>query len=78
MTVETNINRNDYQVDGSTLGPFAYEFRILQESDLQVYENGVLTAKAYTVAGVGDVQGGSVTFTSQAPAAGQLSPVGVR
>ena len=73
MTVETNINRNDYQVDGVALGPFAYEFRILQESDLQVYENGVLTAKAYTVAGVGDVQGGSVTFTSQAPALGQLS-----
>ena len=77
MTVSTTKNRNDYDVDGVSTGPFPYEFLLQQESDLQVYENGVITTKAYSVSGVGNSSGGSVTFTGDPPAAGQLSLIRV-
>ena len=59
---------------------FAYQFRILQDTDLLVIirtnSTGAETTKTlsthYTVAGAGDASGGSITFTSgNVPASGE-------
>ena len=65
MTLITEINRNNYDAtSGQTV--FAYGFRILADSDLNVYVEGVLKTLTtdYTVSGAGDATGGNVTFTS--------------
>jgi hypothetical protein len=49
---------------------FAYPFKILESADLSVYIDGVLTASGFSVSGVGNLTGGSVTFTL-APSAGK-------
>lgn len=50
---------------------FAYSYRILAEADLKVYVDGTLKTLTthYTVSGVGEANGGNVTFLS-APANG--------
>ena len=78
MTVSTTIIKNSHNGNGSTTN-FAYQFRILQDSDLVVIirsSTGTETTKTltthYTVAGAGDASGGSITFTSgNTPASGE-------
>ena len=78
MTVSTTIIKNSHNGNGSTTN-FAYQFKILQDSDLTVIirsSTGTETTKTlsthYTVAGAGDASGGSITFTSgNTPASGQ-------
>jgi len=78
MTVSTTIIKNSHNGNGSTTN-FAYQFKILQDSDLTVIirsSTGTETVKSlsthYTVAGAGDASGGSITFTSgNTPASGQ-------
>jgi len=78
MTVSTTIIKNSHNGNGSTTN-FAYQFKILQDSDLTVIirsSTGTETTKSlsthYTVAGAGDASGGSITFTSgNTPASGQ-------
>ena len=78
MTVSTTIIKNSHNGNGSTTN-FAYQFKILQDSDLTVIirsSTGTETVKSlsthYTVAGAGDASGGSVTFTSgNTPASGE-------
>lgn len=48
---------------------FAYDFMILDEEDLVVEVDGVIQTSGYTVSGVGESGGGSVTFDI-APASG--------
>jgi hypothetical protein len=48
---------------------FAYGFRLLATTDLDVYLDGVLQASGYTVTGVGDAGGGTVVF-AVAPGSG--------
>jgi hypothetical protein len=70
MTVSTIVTRVEYTGTGSTV-TFTYPFRILSAVDLEVSINGIrqtLTTQ-YTVAGVDDPAGGTVTFVT-APAAG--------
>ena len=64
MTVSTTTNKKSYTGNGSTT-VFAYDFRILSNSDLQVYVDETLKTldTHYTVSGAGDASGGSVTFT---------------
>ena len=77
MTVSTTIIKNSHNGNGSTTN-FAYQFKILQDSDLTVIirsSTGTETVKSlsthYTVAGAGDASGGSITFTSgNTPASG--------
>jgi hypothetical protein len=78
MTVSTTIIKNSHNGNGSTTN-FAYQFKILQDSDLTVIirsSTGTETTKSlsthYTVAGAGDASGGSITFTSgNTPASGE-------
>lgn len=62
-TVAENNARDVYTGNGSST-VFPYTFRILAQTDLSVYVNGVLKALTtdYTVSGVGNDGGGSVTF----------------
>jgi len=78
MTVSSTTVKNSYSGNGSTT-EFAYTFKILVNSDLQVIirsSTGTETTKTitthYTVAGAGDASGGSITFTSgNTPASGE-------
>ena len=78
MTVSTTIIKNSHNGNGSTTN-FAYQFKILQDSDLTVIirsSTGTETTKTltthYTVAGAGDASGGSITFTTgNTPASGE-------
>jgi len=77
MTVSTTIIKNSHNGNGSTT-TFAYQFKILQDSDLQVIirsSNGTETTKSlsthYTVTGAGG-NSGTVVFTSgNIPASGE-------
>lgn len=66
MTVSTTTNRQSATGDGSTT-VFAFTFRMLEETDMDVYVDGVLQGSGYTVDIDSDGVGGTVTFTS-APA----------
>jgi len=48
---------------------FAYTFRIILETDLEVYVGGVAQTTGFTIEGVGDGGGGTITF-EEPPAAG--------
>lgn len=63
MTILGTTNRINYTSVGEIT--FAYPFLILVDSDLQVYDNGVLKVLGvdYTVTGVGSATGGNVVFT---------------
>ena len=79
MTVSTTIIKNFHNGNGSTTN-FAYQFRILEDTDLLVIirtnSTGAEATKTlsthYTVAGAGDASGGSITFTAgNVPASGE-------
>jgi hypothetical protein len=78
MTISSTTVKNSYSGNGSTT-QFAYSFKIFADSDLQVIirsSTGTETVKTitthYTVAGAGNSNGGSVTFTSgNIPASGE-------
>lgn len=65
MSVVTTTSTIRYNGNGSTT-VFAYNFRILDASDLVVKVGGVTQTITthYTVSGVGDASGGNVTFTA--------------
>ena len=78
MTVSSTTVKSTASGDGSTT-QFAYTFKIFANTDLEVIirsatgtETVKLLATHYTVAGVGDASGGSITFTSgNTPASGE-------
>ena len=78
MTVSSTTVKNSASGDGSTTG-FTYSFKIFADTDLEVIirsSTGTETIKLlsthYTVSGVGDASGGSVTFTvGNIPASGE-------
>jgi hypothetical protein len=71
MTVSTTTIKNSYSGNGSTTA-FNYTFKIFASAELKVYirttATGAETLKTvtthYTVSGIGDTGGGTVTFTS--------------
>ena len=70
MTISTLTIKNSYSGDGSTTA-FTYTFKITDQDDIDVIirsSNGTETTKTitthYTVSGVGNAGGGTVTFTS--------------
>ena len=70
MAISTTIIKNSYSGDGSE-DTFAYQFKISADADLQVIIRsaaGTETVKTitthYTVAGAGNANGGSITFTA--------------
>jgi hypothetical protein len=69
MTVSSTTVKNSAAGDGST-SAFTYSFKIFADTDLEVIirsSTGTETIKLlsthYTVSGVGDASGGSITFT---------------
>lgn len=68
MTISSTTSRWEYTGDGSNTG-FAVNNKFFADSDLEVYEDGVLQTLTthYTVTGAGNDAGGTVTFVS-APA----------
>lgn len=78
MTVVSTTSRWTYNGDSSTTA-FPYDNLIFASSDLQVFVDDALQTlnTDYTVSGVGDNGGGSVTFTS-APASGTANVLIVR
>jgi hypothetical protein len=70
LTISTTTIKNSYSGDNSTT-QFNYTFKITDQDDIEVIirsSNGTETVKTitthYTVAGVGNAGGGSITFTS--------------
>lgn len=55
--------RVQYVANGSTTN-FPYNFAIFDETNMQVYKDGVLLDSGYSVNGVGEDDGGSVVFVS--------------
>lgn len=68
MPVSATYSPNSSTGNGVTT-VFAYNFRILEASHLLVQIDGVTQTSGYTVSGVGNPTGGSITFTT-APANG--------
>lgn len=74
MTVNTSVRRADYVGAGST-GPYAYPFRIMAAGHLRVTKYITATGAAtvlledfdYTITGVGDGMGGSITLIVALP-----------
>ena len=80
MTVTTTTTRAELNGNASA-GPFQCGFRVLADSDLQVYVDGVLKTLTthYTVANAGTTTNATVTFTSgNFPASGTANVVLVR
>ena len=77
MTVSSTTTKNSYAGDGSTVA-FSYTFKIFDEDDIAVIlrDNATATETVqsittnYTVSGVGNAGGGTVTFVT-APATGK-------
>ena len=75
MTISSTNTKNSYSGDGTTVA-FSYTFKILDDDDIQVIlrtdATGTETVQTktthYTVSGVGNAGGGTITFVS-APAA---------
>ena len=70
MTISTTTIKNSYSGNGST-SAFNYTFKITDQDDIDVIirsANGTETTKTitthYTVSGVGNAGGGTITFTS--------------
>lgn len=62
MPVSQQIPKISYVGNGSTT-TFPYTYRITSSADLKVYVDDILQTSGYSVSGVGDGGGGSVTFT---------------
>ena len=75
MTISSTTVRNSYSGDGSTV-TFSYTFKIFAETDLEVIIRDDATATEttqtlntnYSITGVGDANGGSITFLVDAAA----------
>lgn len=68
MAVQNQVPYNAHTGNGATT-VFAFGFLLLLSADLKVYLAGVLQASGYSISGVGNPAGGTVTF-SVAPANG--------
>ena len=66
MTVNSPLNKNAYIADG-VITVFSYTFYVINEVDLQVFLDDIQQVSGFTVAGIGDENGGTVTFDT-APA----------
>ena len=66
MTVSALVTRNDITATASQTS-FTYTFRVLEATDMDVYQNGALLASGYTVNDVGVNTGGTVTLAVGVP-----------
>lgn len=82
MTITTNDDRDEYTASsGQTV--FNYTFKIYESSDLNVYQtpagqdfdDGTDITTAYTVSGVGDAAGGTITLNTGATVGDRITIV---
>jgi hypothetical protein len=66
MTVSALVTRNDITATASQTS-FTYTFRVLEATDMDVYQNGALLASGYTVNDVGVNTGGTVVLDTGVP-----------
>ena len=66
MTVSALVTRNDITATASQTS-FTYTFRVLEATDMDVYQNGALLASGYTVNDVGVTTGGTVVLDVGVP-----------
>ena len=66
MTVSALVTRNDITATASQTS-FTYTFRVLEATDMDVYQNGALLASGYTVNDVGVNTGGTVVLDVGVP-----------
>jgi len=73
MTISTTSNRKDYVATGGQT-VFPYDFLILADSDLKVYQEGTLLTLTthYTVSGAGSPSGGNVTLVTGATVSDEI------
>ena len=83
MTISTTTIKNSYSGDGSTTA-FTYTFKITDQDDIDVIirsANGTETTKTitthYTVSGVGNAGGGTITAALAFGGAQPSSPTGL-
>ena len=63
MTAAVETPLNEYTANGATT-VFAYTFTVLAISEIALYVDDVLISSGFTISGVGNVGGGSITFTT--------------
>jgi len=63
MTISNPNNTISYIGNGSQVG-FAYDFRVDNAGDMWVYLDGQRTASGWSINGIGNQSGGTVTFYS--------------
>ena len=61
MSVPLQTSYNIYTANGLTT-VFAYQFYLISADDLEVSINGSVVSSGYTVSGVGNKDGGDITF----------------
>lgn len=61
MTINSTISKVQHLGDNSTT-IFSFPFLVLESDDMQVYLDGDLQVGGYTIQGIGDPNGGTVTF----------------
>jgi hypothetical protein len=61
MTIQTEATKIVHDGTGSQ-DTFTFNFIVIDENDLSVYEDNVLTTRAYTLSGEGDPAGGEIVF----------------
>ena len=66
MTVSAQVPQNEYTANGVTR-IFPFTFKILYAADLKVYLNDVLTATGFEISGIGENNGGNITFITDDP-----------
>ena len=74
MSVPNQTPYNIYTANGLTT-VFTFEFYIISTNDLQVSINGNVVTSGYTVSGVGNKDGGDITFLTL-PANGAVVMLG--
>ncbi|QGH73622.1 MAG: tailspike [Podoviridae sp. ctpVR23] len=62
MTISTQSTQIEYSADGVQT-VFSFDFKIMQAADLKVYVGGIAQTTGFSVSGVGDEDGGTVTFS---------------
>ena len=69
MTITTTRNQVTHVADGNT-ATFAFDFRVDNSEDMLVFQNAEQQSGNFTIAGLGNPSGGSITFTDGNPANG--------
>lgn len=66
MTVNTTTPLNEFVADG-VVTDFGYDFKVLNEGDLFVFQNAIEITTGFSISGIGNDNGGTVSFDTPPP-----------